>query len=102
MATFPIFSRRCRKSRFPCEISQFLNVGAKLFKTQSEPNSTHLCAKHSLQGQGTALGQKLPPLQEFGRWQEDCPFCLDGFGSLRCFWFSLSKVDEGLSVTVCL
>lgn len=73
-------------------------------ETQSEPNSTHLCAEFSHGPRGYSLWTRrwltsLPSLKGFGL-VEDCPFNLYVFGSLYYFCYSLSRVDEGLSVTV--
>ena len=78
-------------------------LAQKFSETQSEPNSTHLCAEIS---PWTSRVQPLDQMSEvfstlrgFGL-VTDCPFNLYVFCSLVYFCSSLSRVDEGLSVTV--
>ena len=73
-------------------------------ETQNEPNSTHLCAEISpwtsrVKPLVQMMSKVLPNLEGFGL-VVDCLFNPCVFGFLVYFCSSLSRVDEGLSVTV--
>lgn len=57
MATFPVFSKRCRKSGFSCEIFQFLTVGTNIFRnTKWAKLNTSVCRIQPLGLEGIASG----------------------------------------------
>lgn len=104
VATFPVYCKRCRECGFLCEIFQFLNVGAKMFRNTGS-QTQYICVPNSAQEpRGCSLWtgccpKSLPHRKGFGL-AAGCPFNLYIFGSLYYFCYSLSRVDEGLSVTV--